>query len=71
MMGGKERSMSAFPCEHCKTPIALYGIYPKEADGAIHNDRRCMSLVKQQRDDARAEVARLTPRPIERKPESA
>jgi hypothetical protein len=54
-----------FPCRHCGTTIKLHSIYPRELDDRTHDDARCMSLVKAQRDDARAEVARLKPKPAE------
>jgi hypothetical protein len=57
-------SGETFPCNDCGTPIRLHGIYPKETDDRTHDDRRCMTLVKAQRDEARAEVARLTPKPV-------
>jgi hypothetical protein len=57
-------SGESFPCSDCGTPIKLHGIYSRELDERDHTDVRCMGIVKAQRDEARAEVARLTPKPV-------
>lgn len=42
----------SYDCSDCGTIVELLGIYPKEMDGKLHNDQRCMALVKAQRDAA-------------------
>src|SRR5580698_3633216 len=43
----------SYPCGDCGTLVNLHGIFPCELDGTTHDDRRCMKLVKNQRDTQR------------------